>query len=307
LPEASDGSFHNKLLNLINSIISNRIDIPDGLSFAAIIGENPSAGARSPKLWNAAFSALGVGTKMVPMDVSRERLNSLLEVLSKTSNFIGGAIAVPHKVAAAKWLGDRVSLEAKGIGAVNCLYRDEFGRIVGTNTDGEASRFSLIEKIGCIKEKKILILGSGGVGRAVSAFMSSGGGHVIWASRNHPSTHEEHQLIGIKQVIAWRDIPTVLSEVNVVINCTTVGGGSQPNQSPISSKDLAILSSDSLVFDVIYDPRPTPLLLLAQEFGLETLDGLIMNREQAVIAFNYAVKLNSQLSVDQLRLAMNIP
>lgn len=293
------------MLNSVRSIISNTIDVSCGQSFAAIIGENPSAGARSPKLWNAAFSALGLSVKMVPMDVTNSNLSCLLNALSKTPNFIGGAIAVPHKVSAALWLGDSITREARAIGAVNCLYRDKLGKIAGTNTDGEASRSALIDKLGSIEGKKILILGGGGTGRAVCAYMASDGATVILACRNNPPAPVEQQLLGIERLIPWSDIPTVLSEVNVVINCTTVGSGSQINQTPLCYKDLKLLRADCIVFDVIYDPSPTSLVMLAKQCGLDTLDGLSMNREQAVIAFNYAVSSSDQFSIDQIRLIMS--
>jgi shikimate dehydrogenase len=93
----------------VAALASNPLTYPEGKPFAAILGANPSRGARSPLLWNAAFQAHGVDAEMLPLDVSAEGLIPLLDVLDATPTFIGGAIAVPHKEAVARWLGERCS------------------------------------------------------------------------------------------------------------------------------------------------------------------------------------------------------
>ena len=91
-------------LPLVHKLIDNNISIPQS-KYAAIIGENPSAGARSPQLWNAAFRASSINAVMIPLDVSAENLYSLLDALQADLDFIGGAIAVPYKESVAEWLG----------------------------------------------------------------------------------------------------------------------------------------------------------------------------------------------------------
>ena len=53
------------------------------------------------------------------------------------------------------------------------------------------------------------------------------------------------------------------------------------------------------MYDIIYNPKKTKLLKLSEELGLKTLNGLQMNFLQAVIAFNYAVKLNNNDVTEQ--------
>ena len=91
--------------------------------FAAILGLTPSKGARSPQLWNAAFTAASIDAAMVPMDVTPENLAGLVAALKADKRYIGGAVAVPHKQEIAKLL-DRLEPEAERIGAVNAIYRD---------------------------------------------------------------------------------------------------------------------------------------------------------------------------------------
>jgi len=274
----------------IAALAENTIAYPDGRQFAAILGANPSKGARSPILWNAAFKAHGVDAEMLPIDISSPRLKGMLDLLERESNFIGGAIAVPHKEAVAQWLGERLTPEAKKIGAVNCLYRDAGGRLVGTNTDGEGALVSFEHAFGPLAGKRVLLMGPGGAGKAVAAFFTYAvqpDGQLTIASRS-----EEGKAVAARMGanwIAWSDIASVLPEVDVLVNCTSVGSGEQVDELPLPQNHLHVLPRHAIVFDIIYQPSPTAFLLQAAAQGLAILDGAAMNLEQAVLAYDHAI------------------
>ena len=68
-------------IELLRKLIKNNIDINEGDIFTAIIGLNPSQGARSPLLWNAVFKKHVPSLKMHAFDVEKEKLNDLLSLL----------------------------------------------------------------------------------------------------------------------------------------------------------------------------------------------------------------------------------
>ena len=118
-----------------SNLLENNYTHPKNKIFASIIGEHPSHGARSPKLWNAAFLSHKIDCQMLPMDVSQTNLKKLLEELDKDINFIGGSVTTPYKELVAGWLTpERMTPEASSIGAVNCLFRNKNGSLCGTNT-----------------------------------------------------------------------------------------------------------------------------------------------------------------------------
>jgi shikimate dehydrogenase len=282
----------------VAALAGNPLGYPDGRSFAAILGESPSRGARSPTLWNAAFAAQGVDARMLPIDVTSERLISMLDALDANAHFIGGAVTVPHKEVVARWLGDRVTPEARAIGAVNCLFRGRDGRLHGTNTDGEGSIRSFEAQFGAVRGNRVLLLGPGGAGKAVAAFFQHAGCELMIASRSDEATAVAERLharattaaaeLLRARALAWDAIDDVLSACDVLINCTSVGAGKQIGMSPLTAEQLGKLPPTAAVFDIIYQPSPTALLALAQARGLQTLDGSGMNLEQAVIAYGYA-------------------
>jgi shikimate dehydrogenase len=273
----------------IAALIDNPLTHAEGRRFAAILGASPSRGARSPALWNAAFAAHEIDAVMVPLDVPRERVGAVLSALDDNPCFMGGAVAAPHKEAVAAWLGPRVTPEASAIGAVNCLYRDESGRLMGTNTDGEGALASFQARFGPVAGRSVLLMGPGGAGKAVAVFFrraAGAAGRLSIAGRS-PLGRQYADRLGCDWV-EWPDVPAGLADADVLINCTSVGSASRAGASPVTADALAYLPDRAVVFDIIYDPSPTPLLALAAGRGLPTLDGSTMNLEQAVLAYGHA-------------------
>jgi shikimate dehydrogenase len=274
----------------IQSLIDNPVALDDHSRFAAIIGAHPSKGARSPKLWNAAFAAHDIDCTMIPLDVSQANLVPLLHQLEHDHRFIGGAIAAPYKELVASYLGIRVDPIAKPIGSINCLFRSDNGEISGTNTDGEGALVSFHSRFGAIGNRHVVLIGPGGAGKAVAAYFSS-------ASTNKKGfTLVGRNIRGFSFAeslgVCYADIKSIaqhLNDAEILINCTSVGGTTSPTESILSDNDVTKLPTNAIVFDIIYNPRPTLLLQRAQLLGLSTFDGLDMNLQQAVLAFSRAV------------------
>ncbi len=275
---------------MISNLIENKIDFDKRGLYAAIIGETPSKGARSPLLWNAAFKAHGLDQSMIPLDVNKKNIIQLLDELNDDKKFIGGAVAVPYKETIAQWLGEKTTPEAKKIGAVNCLFRGDDGQLMGTNTDGEAARITYEDKFGSLNGKSIVILGAGGAGKAVIAYFKavSENGNITVISRAQKDK-EYATKIGVKWS-PWGKLDNSLAIADVLVNCTSIGFEKQENESPLNDKQLENLSKTVCVFDIIYQPEESVLLNKARKRGIATLNGLKMNLEQAIIAYKYTAQ-----------------
>ena len=70
------------------SLIENNINLGINQKFVSIIGSNPSKGARSPALWNKAFSNLKINLKMFPLDVEDKNIGRLIKSLKKMKTFM---------------------------------------------------------------------------------------------------------------------------------------------------------------------------------------------------------------------------
>tara|TARA_Y100000590_G_scaffold81530_1_gene90611 strand:- start:1901 stop:2794 length:894 start_codon:yes stop_codon:yes gene_type:complete len=284
----------------IINLLENKINIPEEKFFCSIIGSNPSKGARSPLLWNTTFEKMGLDIKMIPFDCNENHIKKLLQALEKNDFYIGGAIAAPFKEHVFNWLGENITEKSRKIGAVNCIFKEN-NKLIGTNTDGEAGVISIKKNFGQLNNKNVVILGSGGTAKAIAAYLVPElipNGKLTIVGRDFEKL-QFHKSYKNTQAILWRDIDKKLNEFELIINCTSIGWDNQSTKSPISENLIKLLPNKLKIFDVIYDPNPTLLLSYAKNVGLDVLNGLSMNLEQAVLA--YAKVNNMPENLEQIR------
>ena len=181
---------------------------------------------------------------------------------------------------------DRLEPEAAKIGAVNAIYRDG-DALVGANTDGAGALSQIEDLVGgpdALKTKRATVIGIGGAGIAVAAFLAGRTAELRVSNRSRAAADDAAARLGATAI----DLPLspeTLRATDLLVNCTTVGYQDGPQGSPVDPDDLAALPNAAAVYDIIYQPRETPLLKAAAARGLATRDGLGMNMDQAVIAW----------------------
>ncbi len=267
----------------VNSLVENKINLPTTNKYAVIIGSNPSKTARSPILWNKVYKKKKIKIKMLPLDVKKKNINKLINFLEKDNNFIGGAVAVPFKEVIFKRLKNNIQNDAKKIGAINCLYKNKFGKLIGINTDGESALFVFKKKFGKINNKKIAIIGFGGVGKAVASFFSKNASKVTIFSRKLKDKKlcKNYEYEWLK----FDKIEKNISNFDVIINCTSLGFDKNLKKTPLKEKVIKQLNKKTIIFDVIYNPPNTKLIRLSKKNKIKAINGSEMNIYQAVIAF----------------------
>ena len=82
-----------------------------------------------------------------------------------------------------------------------------------------------------------------------------------------------------------------------------MGFGNQEMESPLSEEQISNLKKSAIVFDIIYQPLKTKLLEMADNSGVAILNGLEMNLEQAVLAYQYAIR--SDINLNEIRKIMS--
>ena len=121
-----------KIKNNLSSLTANKLSIKKN-NYTLIIGETPSKGARSPKLWNKVYKKFNQDLKMYPADVSSSQLYSTIKFLKDDSFFLGGSITTPFKEKILKYV-NKLTNEAKTIGSINTIKKVE-KNFLGSNTD----------------------------------------------------------------------------------------------------------------------------------------------------------------------------
>lgn len=180
--------------------------------------------------------------------------------------FNGFSVTIPIKELIYP-LMDEVTPIGKAIGAINTVtFRD--GKIVGTNTDAPGA-LNAIEKHGPVKDKKIAVLGAGGTARAICYEAKRRGATVSIFNR----TPERSKTLA-KEFDASGYSLEELSTHPYDILVNTI---------PPKSVTITEIRPNTIVMDVVYDPKETPLLKKAKELGGTCIYGEEMFEEQAVL------------------------
>jgi len=250
----------------------------------AVFGQ-PVAGNPTQYMMEKSFAALGLDWRYLTLEVPPAGLGDAVRGM-RAMGFRGCNLTIPHKVEVIQYL-DRTSEAASLMGAVNCVNRvgDE---LVGENTDGKGFVQSLKE-LTDPSGKNIVLLGAGGAARAIGVEVALAGAATITVvNRGEARGQELAKLLDEKvkvptTFVRWEGDYQVPAETDVVINATSIGLGDGEARVPL---DTSTLESDMVVADVIFSPPETRLLRDAKARGCQTLDGLGMLVNQAVIGFH---------------------
>jgi shikimate dehydrogenase len=266
----------------------------------AVFGQ-PVAGNPTQYMMEKAFADVGLDWRYLTLEVAPENLAAAVAGM-RAMGFRGCNLTIPHKVAVIQYL-DRTSEAAGLMGAVNCVNRvgDE---LVGENTDGKGFVQSLRE-LADPAGRNVIILGAGGAARAIAVEVALAGAAAITIVNRDPQRGQELAALVNDKVnapttyVPWEGDYQVPPEAEVVINATSIGLGDAEARVPL---DVATLESDMVVADVIFNPPETRLLRDAAERGCQTLDGLGMLVNQAVIGFK--IWTGQDASADVMRDAL---
>ncbi len=199
------------------------------------------------------------------IELNEEELDKFLN--AKEFNAIN--VTIPYKQTVLPYL-DSLSDVAKRIGAVNTVV-NKSGKLYGYNTDYYGMK-ALVEKTGIeIKNKKVLILGTGGTSKTANVLMEDmGADEIITVSRSKRENH-----------ITYEEAVREHSDAQVIINTTPSGMYPDCDSQPI---DISAFDKLEGVVDVVYNPLCTNLILKAKEKGIKAQGGLYMLVMQAVVA-----------------------
>jgi len=187
----------------------------------------------------------------------------------------GCSVSMPHKETVIQYL-DELDSSAKNIGAVNTIVQKENGSLKGYNTDLYGAKKAL-EKAE-IKGKEVLMIGAGGVAKAVGLAVKELGGALTIANRTYDKAKELSKKLRAK-VLPWKQMNN--SSGYLLVNATSVGMKS-PNEMIVMED---VLRNFVVVMDVIIYPAETKLLRIAREIGKEVIPGTLMCVYQAAEQF----------------------
>lgn len=246
-----------------------------------VIG-HPVAHSRSPQMQNAALLACDFPMRYARFHISAAELPSTFLLLTKL-NFVGVNLTIPHKRKGAA-LVDRLDDLAVAAGGVNTI-RIEGEKLVGFNTDGGGFAAAIRGDFGLeLRGLRVLVLGAGGgAGRAIALQCAREGcGQLTLVNRTEAKAQQlAAELSAV--AIPWEEhaLRHAIAGTDLLINATSIGMA----RAAASVIPAAWLHRELIVYDTIYDPNPTALLMAAQKVGARNANGLSMLLHQGALAF----------------------
>jgi len=244
---------------------------------------DPVGHSLSPHVHNAAFEAKDIDAVYVPFRVPADALGQFMEDAPRLG-VKGLSVTIPHKEAIARHL-TKVDPAVKSIAAVNTVVFDSAERI-GYNTDYNAAMDCLEYTLGDIgadpsplKNKRVLVLGAGGVARPIVYGLRKRGASTTIASRTLARAEKLATAFEAKAV-DWE--ARHRAAVDIIINCTPVGMHPNVDESPIHK---TFLKPAMLVFDTVYNPESTLLVKDARSRNCMVITGVEMFVRQAMLQF----------------------
>jgi shikimate dehydrogenase len=264
---------------MINSDISGKTKI------CGIIGD-PVEHTLSPAMHNAAFHDAGLDYVYLPFRVIKEDLCQAIHGI-RAFNLRGLNVTIPHKVEVLPFL-DRLDPLAEKIGAVNTIVNDE-GVLTGYNTDSAGFLRALSEENIDPANKNIAILGSGGAARAILFGLADKGANLTILNR-HPAPAAELAgkisscyKITVKALeLTEENLKDTLESSDILVNTTSVGMSPYSEETPVPEY---LIKPGMVVFDIIYNPLKTRLLLESGKRGTRVIGGIEMLVWQGAAAF----------------------
>lgn len=248
---------------------------------AALIG-SPVAHSLSPAIHRAAFEATGVDWSYVAFDVEAGRADAALDAV-RTLGIAGLSVTTPHKEQVAAGV-DRLAEAATVLRSVNTVVVEEGGRLVGHSTDGHGFVASLEAEGIDVGGIRVAVLGAGAAARSVvSALDRAGAGVIVVINRTANKADEVIELAPLTARRPGSNASTELAAVDLVVNATSVGFGTGPDDPGSLPLDPDVLHPELLVADLVYHPLDTALLRAARSAGARTFDGLGVLVHQAAL------------------------
>ena len=249
----------------------------------ALLG-HPVSNSFSPNMHSYLFEKYGVNGAYLCFDIEPRKIYKSIEAM-RLLNTVGFNVTIPYKTDVMAGL-DEIDRNAELIGAVNTV-KNEGGVLKGYNTDGRGFVKAITDRNIHLEGKSAIILGCGGACRSIAIEMASNGIKKI-DIRNRSIENAEKiakrvgtvfgtEVVYSSMAVAKED----LEEYDFLINTTPIG--MESDECPID--ESIKVSSDIVVYDIVYKPHRTNLIKWAEKNNLRVIHGIDMLINQGIEAF----------------------
>tara|TARA_A100000164_G_C21759065_1_gene700670 strand:- start:15 stop:809 length:795 start_codon:yes stop_codon:yes gene_type:complete len=236
---------------------------------------NPIEHSLSPKLHNFWIKNNNINAIYEKKKIKDHEISNLISQLRK-KKIHGINVTVPFKKAVIPFL-DHLSYESENTQSVNTIYLEK-NKIIGHNTDIEGFERSIRKTNFETLNKKVLILGAGGVVPSIIfALNKMKVSKITISNRTKNKAEKLKDLFQNLKIIDWGEVP----DSDIIINATSIGLKKEDK----INLDFSKLGKNKFFYDVIYKPSETNFLKNGKKLGNRTENGKLMFVYQAFAAF----------------------
>ena len=274
------------------------ISFSNRTKLCAVIG-NPVAHSLSPAIHNAAFQFLDLDFIYLAFPV--EDVKGALAGMRAIENFRGMSVTIPHKTEVMNYV-DEISEVDRSIGSINTIIHEN-GKLIGLGTDGTGALKALVDNGVEIDGKNILMLGAGGAARAISFTLAR---KTKLAELSILDVNEP-LLEGLKAdlkagtdaviktgLMTQSILAAAMENAEIIVHCTPIGMHPKVDASLIPPE---LFRPEQVIFDIVYNPFETKLLVEARSRGLNVIPGVEMFLNQAVLQFERFTGVDAPVEV----------
>ena len=256
-----------------------------------VIG-NPIEHSLSPKLHNHWIKKNNIDAVYDKKQLNENDIEgTILKV--RNGEIDGINVTIPFKKSVIPYL-DQLTPLANEAQSVNTIYKEK-NKVIGHNTDVGGFELGLKRISYNVKNKKVFILGAGGVvSSIILALKKMGSSNIILSNRTKEKAEDLKKIYSDLEIIDWGETP----DFNVIINATSLG---LKNHDEIKL-DYTDIGSNKLFYDVIYNPGQTKFLLKAKQFGNQIENGKMMFVYQAHQTFTIWHKIMPEIDDETIKL-----
>jgi shikimate dehydrogenase len=266
--------------------MKDRLSLNFKTRLCAVIG-NPVSHSMSPAIHNAGYAALDLDFAYLPCQV--EDVKGMLDGMRAMHNFRGLSVTIPHKVTAMKYVDEVVAAD-RIIGSINTIVKED-GKLIGMGTDGPGALKALNDAGVKLDGKIVLLLGCGGAARAIAFTLAQQtalaelsmldiNGEMLRGLTADLQANTGAQISS--ELLDDASLARAMGRADVVIHCTPIGMHPKEDASLVPAE---LFRPGQAVLDIVYNPLQTKLLADAEARGLQTISGVEMFINQAVLQF----------------------
>jgi len=256
-----------------------------------VIG-NPIDHSLSPKLHNHWIKENNIDAVYDKKQLNENDMKAIVSEVRK-GKIEGINVTIPFKKKIIPFV-DKLSSEAHKTQSVNTLYKQN-NEVIGHNTDAGGFELALKYINYDVKNKKIFILGAGGVVPSIIlALKKMKASEIILSNRTRKKADDLKRIFSNLKIIDWGETP----DFNMIINATSLG----LKKSDEIKLNYAEIGPSKLFYDVIYNPNQTNFLQKAKKFGNQIENGKMMFIYQAHQSFTVWHKIMPKINNETIKL-----